>query len=152
MRTCSLMILIAMQSSVASAAEPTPTGEPSRKTVIDARELGARYQILGPLGAPLGAVVTIVATRMESHSKDAPDLLRVASMGGKRLHPPVTMCYKTLPWIGMKPLERNKEYELRAYQDGGFTGIPAAAMKETATVQTPSYGFTTHLVILKILQ
>ena len=148
MRTLCLAISFAVVASLTGEAEQPRAAEQAAKMVIEAKELNTRYEILGPLGVRLGKVVTIKGKRVDRLMKAAPNLLEVTVVDGVPLKSSVTLPHVTLPWSPLE-LEMNVQYELRVYQDGGFSGIPAEAMKETSEVQARLYSFAVHLVVLK---
>ena len=148
MRTLGFAIFFVLAASLTGASEQPCAGEQVGNVVIDAKDLNTRYEIRGPLGVRLGKVVMITAKRVDSRAKADADVLEVAAVNGTPLKSPVTLPYQTLPWSPVE-LDMNGQYELRVYQDGGFSGIPDEAMKETGPVQTRKYGFAVHLVVLR---
>jgi hypothetical protein len=120
-----------------------------KKIAITADELNGRYVVHGPLGVPLGEVITIVAEAVEHIGKGETKVLKVVSVNGKALKAPVEMPYSV--WPGFKKFESRKTYQLRVFQDGGFDGVPLQAMEETGPVQSHGYMFTTRLTVIRTL-
>jgi hypothetical protein len=131
---------VAQQSSPPQAAQPA-------KVAIRAEDLNTRYEVYGPLGVPLGQVVTVVAEPFELNAKGDTVLIRVFTVDGRALGQPVDLPYEIWPWANIKSLVDNRRYELRAFQDGGFSGVPDQVMRETVYVQTGAYRFRTKLVV-----
>jgi hypothetical protein len=134
----------------AAAQEKSP---PLRKevprVVISSDDINHRFVVVGPLGIPLGEVATVDGTAVINNGKGAARQFQVTSVNGKTLKGPVTLPYRIWPWSDLKKLDAQKRYRLRIYQDGGFAGVPAQAMKETTYVQTHAYHFVTSLVIVR---
>ncbi|MEK6249244.1 MAG: hypothetical protein N2C12_13765, partial [Planctomycetales bacterium] len=122
--------------------------QPSRK-VISSDDLNHRLVVIGPLGVPLGEMTTIEGTAVINPGKGASNLFEITSVNGRGLSKPITMSYRIWPWSDVKKLDAKARYRLRVYQDGGFAGVPAQAMKETTYVQTHAYNFVTSLVVVR---
>jgi hypothetical protein len=69
----------------ANAAEPQQGATPVPKIVIVADELNGKYEVHGPLGIPLGDVVTIVGQPVQSRLKSAHRLFQVNAVNGRFL-------------------------------------------------------------------
>jgi hypothetical protein len=147
-------VMTILAATMAAAAEPQAAAE--TKSAISAHELNSKYEVRGPLGVPLGEIVTIVCRKKLDDAKRNADLVEVFSVNGTDLPRPVVMEYAFFLAQNSgsiaKKLAGGQRQTLRVYQTGGFTGIPNAAMQETVSVQTQAYAFTTHLVVLKRLK
>jgi hypothetical protein len=111
--------------------------------------LNSTHELIGPLGKPLGEVVTLTANVEEKHLKGAfEDYVTVTSVNGTALQEPKRLPVRRWPWANTKELRVGQQLHLRAYQDGGMIGTPLQAMKETVFVQTQDYGFVTWLVVI----
>jgi hypothetical protein len=119
------------------------------KTAITAAELIDKYVVIGPLGHPLGEVISIEGIAVENQGKGERELIEVLAVEGNSLERPIRMSYSIWPWGDIKSLETGKRYSLRVYQDGGFSGVPSQVMEETVGVQTRGYGFITNLVVVR---
>ncbi len=119
------------------------------KIRISADDLNRKYVVIGPLGIPLGEVVTVDGIAVINQGKGATHLFQVTSVNGKTLNKPLTMPYRIWPWADLKKLDAQSRYRLRVFQDGGFAGVPEQAMKETTYVQTHAYCFVTSLVVVR---
>ena len=125
------------------AAEP---GEKQPKITIDADELNTKYQVRGPLGVPLGEVVTAVGQTVMSRSKDADTMFRVDSVNNQPLRQPVTMHYRLSNGMHLKT---GNTYWIHAYQNGSYEGIPSQATDESGVAQTKPYRFVVRLIVIK---
>jgi hypothetical protein len=153
----SAIILSLFLSQAALGQKLVPQGQnlplpEDKKIAITADDLNGRYVVHGPLGVPLGEVITIVAEAVEHIGKGETEVLKVISVNGKALKGPVEMPYSIWPWAGFKKFENRKTYQLRVFQDGGFDGVPLQAMKETVSVQSHGYMFSTRLIVIRSLE
>ena len=151
MRRLALAIPFLLSFALAEAAEPARTAERPETTVINADELNTKYEVRGPLGVPLGEIVTVRGQTVRNLRKSPGNLFQVNAVNGRPLRQPVTMWY-----VFMGELAFGKEYELRAYQTGKFQGdysIPKQdPEREQATAQTVPFGFVTSLVVFERLK
>jgi hypothetical protein len=120
-----------------------------QRTPVYTETLNSTHELIGPLGEPLGEVVTIIAKVQEKHSKGAfEDYVTVTNVNGTALEQPKQMPARLWQWANIKELKPGQQLVLRAYQDGGMIGTPPQAMKETVFVQTQAYGFVTWLQVI----
>lgn len=119
------------------------------KTSVRASDLHSKIAIIGPLGKPLGQLMTLSGSIVRTRTKGDPTLFRVTHLEGKALGSPIELPYSVPAWLSIKTLKTARTLTLRAYQTGAMVGIPHDAMKETVFVQTTSFTFRTELVLLK---
>jgi len=118
------------------------------KSSISYSELNTKYSISGPLGMPLGQGLSLEVKKITLNTKEAEKTLEILAVNGKKLKKPFLLSYRMFI-INDSFIEGNI-YQVKAYQDGAFHGIPADALKENM-VQTTDYYFKVFLVIYKIL-
>ncbi len=113
--------------------------------------LHTTHELIGPLGKPLGEVLTVTGTvRQEEDTHQRLIYLEVTELNGVPLKKPVKMNAHPWQWgSNIKELKPGQQMTVRAYQDGGMTGHPHQAMLETGPIQTTGYTFSTWLVVLK---
>lgn len=135
---------------VSAAQLPAPPGAAKKpRTPVSTETLNTTHELIGPLGKPLGEVVTVTATVANKPFKDPfDDYVTVFSVNGVQLQHPLKMPAKLWPWANIKELKPGQEFTLRAYQDGGMIGVPQQVMNETVAVQTVDHAFRTWLVII----
>jgi len=143
MRQLATIMLAGVALAGVCAAEPI---QKLRETTIDADELNTKYQVRGPLGISLGEVLTVVGETVVSRTKDADPKFQVDEINGRSLVRPVTMRYRLLNGTHLKT---GKKYQLRAYQSGGYEGIPAEAVDDSGAAQSPPYRFIVRLIVIK---
>ncbi|MCP4130132.1 MAG: hypothetical protein GY754_03845 [bacterium] len=143
-KTSTAIVLVSMAFTFFVCGDSTMTTAKS-----SASGLNPASEIIGPLGKPLGEVITITATVQPDPGKGRANWLKITKVNGKALSKAVTMHYTIFQWAAIKKLTVNKTYTLRVYQDGGMIGIPHQAMKETVFVQTEDYHFAYQVVVLK---
>ncbi|MBI5218256.1 MAG: hypothetical protein HY958_04930 [Bacteroidia bacterium] len=117
-------------------------------TQISYKEINTKYQIMGPLGLPLGKVAELEVQKIETHTKADPPTFKIISLNGKKIDKSFTMTYRTL--IISDKFENGKTYTIKAYQDGVFTGTPDEVLKDVM-IQTSQYNFDVELAVYKIL-
>ncbi len=129
---------------------------------IPVEQLGKAYRLVGKLQVPLGDVVRVEGVVVDGPYKgyeDGPNL-RVQRIQGQATQHHIQI--RLVPYLGewgekavsggqtLPTLEVGKTYELKAYETGGYIGVPARAYKEEGIeVQTTSYYFRTQLVVYK---
>ena len=120
------------------------------KEKINSSDINDKYEIIGPLGFPLGKLINIKAIVLPDPGKGFSNWLLVTNVNGKKIKKAVRINYTF--WDGSKgvhKLKKGQTYKLRIYQDGGMIGVPHQVMKETYFVQTWGYHFNTKAVIVK---
>jgi hypothetical protein len=130
--------------------DKVPPQQEEKRQVINADDLNSRYVVQGPLGVPLEQVITVVGEPFLNSGKGDLHQLRVLVVNGQKLPMPIEMPYSMSSWSDLKRLETGRQYDLRVYQDGAFTGVPTQGIEEARFAQTRSYAFTTSLVVVKI--
>jgi len=137
--------------SAAFGADPTeqPANESSKRIPVLTESLNTTHQLIGPIGKPIGEVLTLTITVTKERSKgDFKQFVTVTSVGETKLSDPVTMPAELWKWGNIEKLALGQKLTVRAYQDAGMTGRPDQAMRETVYVQTRAHTFETWLVIL----
>lgn len=131
-----------------STAEPIRVGD-----------LGRRYQIVGTLGKPLGAVVKVEGLVVQAPSKGygsgGPNL-QVQRIDGRVTQEDIQIMLKPYfhDWGAQAPegealpqLAIGGTYALEGYENGGYAGIPAGAWREAGIVFGAfPHRFYVHLV------
>ena len=133
--------------ALAATAQDEPT--------VDCTGLGQTVLVRGRLGQTLGKVITIEGRdvgrdyqRPKGEQND--HLFRVTKVEGQALPEPRIIRLDFFRFRSVRPPGEGEQRTLRGYEDGGFTGIPAAALKETKTMpQTTSWHFTTFFQVMK---
>jgi len=120
-------------------------GEDGR--TIPYKEVNRKYVITGPLGLPLGAVMTLEVRRIESNEKSQAAHVEIVRVNGNALAKPVRMRYRML--IARDAMAVGATYRVKAYQDGSFTGTPSAVLSDVM-FQTADYRFEVVLVVYRI--
>jgi hypothetical protein len=141
---------LALWRTQATAQPSSPQGGPSRRIVSSDDLSRGQLVVHGPLGQPLGKILTIEARLVHSRAKGRENLLEVLAVEGVRLPSPVTMDYG--PWSPRDEVEirDRKIYRLRALQAGGFHGLPEGLGREGVTIPASrGYGFKTSLTVLR---
>jgi len=113
--------------------------------------LHTTHELIGPLGKPLGEVLTVTGTvRREEDTKQQLIYIEITELNGVAMKMPVKMYAHPWQWSNsIKELKPGQRMTVRAYQDGGMRGHPDQAMMETTFIQTTGFGFSTWLVVLK---
>jgi hypothetical protein len=146
------MKLIATAVIVTACCCQAAAQDGAKRAAIESKNLASgRYVVIGPLGAPLGEVISVSVEAVRREGKGDNELLRVWRIAGKKLREPIEMPYSFWPWAGIESLEEGKLHEIRPYQHGEFSGVPAQVMKETVAVQSHGYTFVTELVVVRSL-
>lgn len=124
-----------------------------KRIPISAEEIRTRYVVIGPLGRPLGEVLTVDARVVPYIGKGEHAMLRIYSVNGAKLPEPIEMAFSIWTWANVKHLEVNRGCRLRIFQDGGFTGVPDQVMQETVPIQNHGYGygFSTKAIVINSL-
>jgi hypothetical protein len=122
----------------AALARPIGGESPVRKVL--ATEIGARVQIIGRLGHPLGTFVTLRGTWRfpKEWAKDMAASFTVSSVDGKLLREPVEFVapeffHPVMRHVQEIPedVERGEEFwEVRGYETGEFLGTPEAVLRD----------------------
>lgn len=131
------------------AAGPTPP--PARPmTPVYTESLDRTHVLIGPLGRPLGEMLSIAAVVDERvDSKDwFHNYVSVTQVNGVPLARPVRMPAQLWQWGNLKELKPGERLKLRVYQTGAMMGVPDQAMRETVYVQTSAHSFVTWLVVV----
>ncbi len=142
------LLLTLLLASLASAAELLPL-------TVDSTALGKTVVVKGTLGQPLGRLITIEGAvagpeHLKTKAQQGRTWFLVRKVKGKDLPAP---CLIELPLLPADTPAAGKTTTLRGYEDGGFRGIPAAALKEmTAIPQTTSWAFVTFFHVVKQLR
>jgi hypothetical protein len=145
----------ALITSCVLAHSPVPgfCEEPSLRTPVFTETLNSTHQLIGPLGIPLGEMLTVAATVEAKQTKGYfEDFVTMTAVNGRELAQPKQMPVRLWQWGNVKALTAGQRLTLRGYQDGGMMGVPTQAMKETMYVQTTSHAFNTWFVIVNELQ
>lgn len=121
-----------------------------RKKQIDLNSLKTDYDIIGPLGRPIGEVVTIEASAEYGNGKTIPDYLVVSAVNGIRLRDDQRLEYNLSPVANVKTFNVGSTYRLRVYQTLHDRGIPSAALEEIVPAIQMPYSYELHcdLVVL----
>ncbi len=131
------------------AANPPARQQPAL-TSISTKSIGETHQLVGPLGLPLGEMVTVTLQVEAAREKTYfDDFVTVTAVGGRGLKQPVRMPAKLWEWGDVKSLKDGELLTARVYQDGGMIGVPGQALNETRPVSTVGHHFATWLVIVK---
>ncbi|HWB59423.1 MAG TPA: hypothetical protein VG733_08025 [Chthoniobacteraceae bacterium] len=117
---------------------------------IDYGQIGTAVEIIGPLGKPLGKMIKIEGTLLESgRSKAEADygerFMEVKKVQGVPLKKPVTIELKE--GGGLRLPKGMANVAFTGYESGGFSGLPAG----TGTlVQSRGWGFEVYFVVTRI--
>ena len=125
-------------------------------------ELGKRYQLVGKLHVPLGAVVKVEGVVVDGPFKgnEGGPNLRIQRVGGRATQSDIQICVKEYfyEWgaktlfgeVGLPKLENGKTYEMEGYETGGYEGTPGEAYEEANIhLQTTGFYFWEELVVYK---
>jgi len=135
------------------AASPFAAQEIPKRIPVPTEVLNTTHQLVGPLGVPLGEIVTITVTVSEEPMKGMHDhYVVVSSINGARLPQPKEMPAKLWQWGNVKQLVPGQQLTLRVYQDGGMIGVPPQVMQETVYIQTSAHVFSTWLVVINAVR
>jgi hypothetical protein len=146
-----LFLFPVLLTGLISVRHPSPrdTITNGQRIPVYTDTLNSTHELVGPLGKPLGEVVTLTAKVEAKHLKGAfEDYVTVTDVNGTALQEPKKLPVRRWPWANTKELKVGQQLHLRAYQDGGMIGTPLQAMKETVFVQTQDYIFMTWLVVI----
>jgi len=125
------------------------SAENGRNRILSS-DLNIKYEIIGPLGIPLGELANIEAEVAPKVAKGFSEWLLVTKLNGKKLKKPVKIHYEIIKWsTKLKTLKKGKKYHLRVYQDGRMIGTPHKALEEIGFAQSYGYGFATTVIIIK---
>ena len=129
---------------------PCLVAQDEDKERIDSSDINVRYEIIGPLGYPLGKLIDIEAEVLPDPGKGEANWLSVVTVNGRRLDKPVKITYRFWGWSkGLRTLGVGETYKLRVFQNGGMAGVPPQVMKETVQVQACDYHFRVEVVIIR---
>jgi hypothetical protein len=144
-----LSLVLAAGFAAVGRAPATRRAQDQQRTPVFTDTLNSTHELIGPLGKPLGEVLTITARVEEKKRKGTfEDYVTVTSVNGTPLPEPKQLPVRLWQWANIKDLKPGQQLTLRAYQDGGMIGTPQQAMTETEIVQTEGYGFMTWLVVV----
>jgi len=141
---------MAALAAISSLAAPPDPPLPARAPVATDL-LNTTHELVGPLGQPLGEVLTVTVKVEKVTAKDVSHWLLVTGVNGQPLNPALRMTAEVWPWANVKDkdLPAGAELKLRVFQDGGMIGTPAKVMSETGVViATRAYAFQTWLVVI----
>jgi hypothetical protein len=142
----SILCVVASGLTHSQATQETATRQ---RTSVYTETLNSSHELIGPLGKPLGELITITAKVEPKKRKGAfEDYVSVSKVNGILLQEPRKMPVRLWQWANTKKLLAGQELLLRAYQDGGMIGVPLKAMQETVFVGVGGYSFTTWLVVI----
>ncbi len=122
---------------------------------VESVELGHAVIVRGQLGQPLGKVITIEGSGIERVYKrfkadQSAIQFRVTKVDGMSLPEPRVIHLSFFSFLSVRPPTDGEERIFRGYEDGGFSGIPNAALKEMGpNVQTVNRHFSTHFCVIK---
>lgn len=120
--------------------------EPRKRIAIHTDTLYTTHELIGPLGKPLGEVLTVTGTVHQENSKLQEIYLEITEVDGNRLTKPKEMYAHLWRWgSNIKELKPGQRLTAKVYQDGGMTGLPQF---EGMAVQSKGYTFSTWLVVL----
>lgn len=123
--------------------------------VVESVELGHAVIVRGQLGQPLGKVITIEGSGVERPFKrfkaeQSAIQFRVTKVDGKSLPEPRVIHLSFFSFLSVRPPTDGENRTFRGYEDGGFYGIPDAALKEMEpNIQTVNRHFSTHFCVIK---
>lgn len=117
---------------------------------VNASDLGTKVKIIGPLGKPLGEMITIECKTLppneQPRGKDSAGrfFVKVTAVDGVALKKPVVIEVRVFPF-SPKPKRDGMDLEITGYQDGSFQGIPPAALNGVSPPpQTQSWHFAVY--------
>jgi hypothetical protein len=119
-----------------------------QRTPVYTETLNDTHELIGPLGKPLGEVLTVLGKVEEIPQKAQEHFLTVTEVNGTPLRQAKQLPARLWPWANIKDLRPGQQLRLRVYQDGGMVGVPHQAMAETVFIQTQGHGFATWLVVI----
>jgi len=106
--------------------------------------------VIGRLQLKLGTIATVAGTAVANRARtkeamDAPLLLRIERVNGKRLAHPVLYRFGHRT---MKPPKIGEKFRYVGYETGGYVGSPAGEFKYVPAYTAHSYSFRTSFSIL----
>jgi hypothetical protein len=122
---------------------------------VESVGLGRAVVVRGQLGQPLGKVIAIEGSAVGSDYKrskadQSAILFRVTKVDGTPLPEPRVIRLSFFGFLSVRPPTDGEERTFRGYEDGGFSGIPNAALKEMDSIpQTADWYFSTHFRVIK---
>jgi len=136
-------LLVATYFVSAVNAQRQDDGTKKRISVSDLR---SNYEMIGPLGEPIGKLLTVKANcdnRPRKHGGKG-SVLVVQNLNGKQLREPITISYSITHWANTDHLRHGETYTLRGYQDATFRGVPGAVLDEMAVQMQVAGSFELH--------
>lgn len=153
MRTSIVFLFLVVFVGMLSSTIPL-VADPDVKAIdIPTESLGRSHRLIGPLGLPLGEVVTLTM-KVEDKVKKGyfPDHVTVTSIDEKDLERPVKLPARLWGYSQIKELVPGRALTVRGYQDGGMVGLPAQVFKEeTFYAYSETHRFVTWLVVVNEL-
>jgi len=98
----------------------------------------------GRLGHELGTYLSIGGFR-DTSGKSGPSLLRVDTVNGQRLDPPVSL------WVEDVLLKAGERVELQGYESGRFIGIPEDVTRATGEIAQAEWQFQRYFIATAIV-
>ncbi len=110
-------------------------------------------KIMGSLGRPLGAVVTIDGMVVDDYyrklkSDEGETLLKVEKVDGKALPGETIIPLHMAPSGSIKMPAPGFRFRYKGYETGGFTGVPEEAFRYVPRVATEGFHFKTYFLII----
>ena len=137
--------LLLLPTLFVSVANAQSQDDNTRKR-ISVSDLRSNYVMIGPLGEPIGKLLTVEAkcdSRPRKHGGKG-SVLVVRKINGKELDTPITISYSITHWANIEHLRHGETYTLRGYQDATFHGVPGAALDEMPLLMQTAVPYELH--------
>lgn len=142
MAACIILLVCACCFSHADAEE-----------TLEYDHVNSQVKIIGSLGKPLGTLMKIEGEvlaygevlRKEDQGRA---VLRVETIDGRKLSPPIAITFSTFPWTGISEPRPGSSCTYIGFETGCMVGVPHDSWKYVPAVTTPSFHFHVSFVAL----